>query len=96
MTGTQAAAIEPKSTESRKGVDLLKQAFGNGQASPIFVVVQAPTVGGLWQPALMEGVLALNEHLKADPRVANIQSLATLVPNPTPEWMRSLSPVTLA
>jgi uncharacterized membrane protein YdfJ with MMPL/SSD domain len=95
VTGVTVEVI-PKTTESRKGVDLLKKAFGNGQASPIFVVVQAQKVGGLWQPDLMQGVLDLDEHLNADPRVANIQSLATLVPNPTPEWIRSLSPTTLA
>jgi RND superfamily putative drug exporter len=32
----------------------------------------------------------------ADPRVASVQSLASLIPNPSPEWVRSLSPVTIA
>ena len=95
VTGVTADVI-PASTETRKGVDLLKREFGDGQASPIFVVVQAQKPGGLWQPDLLQGVLDLNQHLTADPRVASIQSLATLIPNPTPDWIRSLSPATLA
>jgi RND superfamily putative drug exporter len=43
----------------------------------------------------MEGLLALHLRLEDDPRVAGIQSLASLVPNPDASWIRSLSPATL-
>lgn len=88
--------VLPKSTESRQGVDLLRRQFGDGQAGPIFVVVQAQYPGGLWRPEIMEGIYALHERLIADPRVASVQSLASLIPNPSPGWIRSLSPATLA
>src|SRR5262249_9385153 len=34
-------------------------------------------------------------RLTSDPRVARVQSLASMVPNPTPTWMRSLSEATI-
>src|SRR5205823_10454584 len=87
--------VLPTSTESRHAVDLVRNQFGPGELSPIFVVVQAPTEGGIWNPKVLTGVLALHERLKHDPRVDHVQSLATIIPTPTPSFMPSLSPATI-
>jgi len=87
--------VLPTSTESRHAFDLVRRDFGPGELSPIFVVVQSPQDGGIWNPKVLDGVLALHERMKADPRVDHVQSLATIVPNPTPSFMESLSPATI-
>ncbi len=85
--------VMPPASESRHAVELLQKAFGPGEASPVFVVVHDGD--GIWQPDLMEGVYQLDRKLRADPRVAHVQSLASLVPNPSAQWMRSLSQATI-
>ena len=87
--------VLPASTESRTAVDLVRDEFGQGELSPIFVVVQAPTDGGIWTPTVLEGVLDLHEKMRLDPRVDHVHSLATLVPNPSKQYMASLSPATI-
>ncbi|MDQ3548866.1 MAG: MMPL family transporter, partial [Chloroflexota bacterium] len=85
----------PESSESRQAFELVQRQFGPGEPTPVFVVVEAPSDGGIWQPRILEGVYDLHERLEADPRVARVQSLASLIPNPSREWMRSLSPATI-
>jgi RND superfamily putative drug exporter len=87
--------VLPESSESRHAWELMARQFGPGETGPIFVVVQAPREGGLWQPQILTGVYQLHTFLTADPRVARVQSLASIVPNPTAEWMRSLSQATI-
>ncbi len=87
--------VLPESSESRFAWDLMARQFGPGETGPIFVLVQADRVGGIWDPGLLEGVYQLHTYLTADPRVARVQSLASIVPNPTPTWIRSLSQATI-
>src|SRR4051812_25631213 len=87
--------VLPTSTESRHAVDQVRQDFGQGELAPIFVVVQAPTKGGIWTPTVLDGVLAIHERMKNDPRVDHVQSLATIIPNPSREFMEGLSPATI-
>jgi RND superfamily putative drug exporter len=87
--------VLPASTQSRQAVDLVRRDFGQGELSPIFVVVQAPTDGGIWTPTVLNGILALHERMKHDPRVDHVQSLASIVPNPSPVWIEGLSPATI-
>ncbi len=87
--------VLPASTESRQAVDLVRKDFGQGELSPIFVVIQAPTDGGIWTPKVLKGVFDLHERMLHDPRVDHVQSLATLVPNPSAGYMESLSPATI-
>ena len=87
--------VLPASTESRHAVDLVRDEFGQGELAPIFVVVQSPTDGGIWTPKVLEGVLDLHEKMRLDPRVDHVHSLATLVPNPSKQYMASLSPATI-
>lgn len=87
--------VLPASTESREAVDLVRSEFGQGELSPIFVVVQAPTKAGIWTPKVLDGILDLHNRMKDDPRVDHVQSLATIVPNPSKEFMEGLSPATI-
>ncbi|HTU18328.1 MAG TPA: MMPL family transporter [Gemmataceae bacterium] len=93
-SGVTAQVLPPESV-SRQGVELIQRQFGPGEAAPLFVVVEASRPGGLWQPEILEAVYDLHAHLEKDPRVAHVTSLATLIPNPTGEWMQSLSPATI-
>jgi uncharacterized membrane protein YdfJ with MMPL/SSD domain len=85
--------VMPTASESRQAVETIQKAFGAGEASPIFVVIH--DTAGIWQPDLLEGVFALDSHLRADPRVAHVQSIASLIPNPTAQWIQSLSKATI-
>ena len=85
--------VMPPMSESRHAVETMQKAFGPGEASPIFVVVHDDD--SIWQPDLLQGVLALDTRLRSDPRVAHVQSIASLIPNPTPQWIRSLSKATI-
>jgi uncharacterized membrane protein YdfJ with MMPL/SSD domain len=87
--------VLPKSTESREAVDLVRHDFGQGELSPIFVVIQAPTKGGIWTPGVLDGIFTIHERMKYDLRVDHVQSLASLVPNPSYTYMESLSPATI-
>ncbi|CAN5495977.1 MMPL family transporter [soil metagenome] len=87
--------VLPQSSESREAFELVEEQFGPGYAAPIFVVIETADEGALWQPEIMTGVYELHQEIAADPRVVEVQSLASLIPNPSAEWMRSLSPVTI-
>jgi putative drug exporter of the RND superfamily len=89
------AQVLPQESVSRQGVELIQRQFGTGEAAPLFIVVEASRPNGLWQPEILEAVYDLHAHLEKDPRVARVTSLATLIPNPTGEWMQSLSPATI-
>jgi RND superfamily putative drug exporter len=86
--------VLPETAESRRGIELLQRQFGGGEAAPLLVVVQAPLEGGLWDkdhPEIREGIYDLHTKLAADPRVARVQSLASLIPNPSADWIDTLS-----
>lgn len=93
-TGVTVSAL-PESAESRVAFELVQQQFGPGEPTPLFVVVESGQPGGVWRPEVLEGIYTLHNRLKADPRVENVQSLVSLIPNPSLEWMQSLSPATI-
>lgn len=89
------AQVLPESSETRQGVELLQQEFGQGEAAPLMVVIEATQPGGLWKPDILEGIYELHTRLERDPRVSRVQSLASLIPNPSAEWIQSLGPATI-
>lgn len=93
-TGVTVLAL-PESAESRVAFELMQHQFGLGEPTPLFVVVESGTPGGVWRPEVLEGIYTLHNRLVADPRVDGVQSLVSLIPNPSIEWMRSLSPATI-
>jgi RND superfamily putative drug exporter len=44
---------------------------------------------------VLNGIFILHQRMRYDPRVDHVQSLATLVPNPSSAYMESLSPATI-
>ncbi len=93
-TGTTVDVL-PKSTESREAVQTVRDDFGPGEPAPLMIVIHSPKKDGLWDPKVLTGVLQLHEKLKADPRVARVRSLMSIIPNPSPGWAQSLSPATI-
>ncbi|HUG14311.1 MAG TPA: MMPL family transporter [Thermomicrobiales bacterium] len=93
-TGVTVTTL-PEAAESRVAFELVQQQFGLGEPTPLFVVVESGRPGGIWRPEVLEGVYTLHNVLLADPRVENVQSLVSLIPNPSLEWMQSLSPATI-
>lgn len=87
--------VLPKSSESRRAMELVQREFGPGEATPILLVVHTAQPGGIWQQDVLTGIYDLHEKLKADPRVDGVRSLASLIPNPSADWIRSLSPATI-
>jgi putative drug exporter of the RND superfamily len=85
----------PESAESRQAFELVQRQFGTGEPTPLFVVIESGRPGGIWRAEIMEGVYTLHRRMEADPRVANVQSLVSLIPNADEAWMRSLSPATI-
>ncbi len=83
--------VVPPVVESRYAADILAENYGKGAIGPIMVAVEAGRDGGIWQREIMEGLFALHEKLRADPRVENVRSLISLRPNPSAEWATSLS-----
>jgi RND superfamily putative drug exporter len=93
-TGVTIQAL-PESAESRQAFELVQRQFGTGEPTPLFVVVESGRPGGIWRAEIMEGIYTLHRRMEADPRVANVQSLVSLIPNADEAWMRSLSPATI-
>jgi RND superfamily putative drug exporter len=89
------AQVLPETSVSRRAVELIQRQFGPGESGPIFVVLNAHQDNGIWKSEVLEGLYALHHRLEEDPRVAHVQSLATLVPNPSDEWIQSVSPATI-
>ncbi len=85
------AKVLPPSSNTRQAVTLVQQQFGAGDAAPMYVVIHTAQPGGIWTPNVLGGILQLTQQLQADPRVRHVQSLASMIPNPTPEWIESLS-----
>lgn len=94
LTGTTVDVL-PSETVSRQAVQTLRDDFGPGEPTPLMIVVHSPTVGGIWDPKVQTGLLELHDRLRADPRVARVRSLMSMIPNPSPGWARSLSPATI-
>ena len=72
------SSILPARVESRQGFELLRQAFNEGEISPIIIAVE--TDGPANDPSNLDGLWTLTRHLAADERVLRIDSIVTLDP----------------
>jgi RND superfamily putative drug exporter len=84
--------ILPDDVESAAGVNALSDAFGANRLTPIQVVIQTGEPNGAWQPEFLTALAELTAQIQADPTVAEVQSLAVLVPGITPEEFAQLQP----
>ena len=78
--GAPDASILPTDVQSRRGFDLLRTHWGEGELAPIMLVLQ--TIDGQ-SPLQPERIAALDEfvrRIEADPAVARVQSIVSLDP----------------
>ena len=78
--GAPDASILPTDVQSRRGFDLLRTHWGEGELSPIILVFQ--TLDGQ-SPLQPDRIAALDEFVRrvdADPAVARVQSIVSLDP----------------
>jgi RND superfamily putative drug exporter len=83
--GAPDASILPRDVQSRRGFDLLQAHWGDGELSPLLLVLQ--TTDGS-SPLQADHIAALAEFMRrvqAHPSVVRIASVVTLDPRLTPE-----------
>jgi RND superfamily putative drug exporter len=87
--GIGDANILPKADSAREGVEVLQQAFGAGEATPILLAVSTRSSGDakaqddddrILSASHIETLYTLVTDLKADPRVARVRSLVNIDP----------------
>ena len=76
--GSPDASILPQSLPARTGVQVLEQAFGLGEVSPILLAVQSKSDTPLLSEAHVETLHQFVKRLQGDARVAKVQSLFNL------------------
>lgn len=86
--GAPDASILPTTVQSREGFDLLRERFGAGEVAPILVVFQAPDT--VYRPERIGALVDFTARLRADPRVARVDSMVTLDPRITREQYQLL------
>jgi putative drug exporter of the RND superfamily len=91
---TTAGPSPPASTEASKGLNALHVAFSGNKLSPVQIVVKA-SGGTVWNPGLLAGTRQLTADLKADPRVSDVNSLASALATLSPASFDALTPETL-
>lgn len=84
--GAPDASVLPQDVQSRRGFDLLRARFGQGEQAPILIDVSAPDT--IFSPASIDALLEYVAELQRDPRVERVESLVTLDPRITPEQYR--------
>lgn len=94
--------LSPQS-DARIGVELLADKWGAGELSPIYIVITTDADNAVWRADFREALAVLEARLKADPRVARVESVAGLgLPRELPRDPRQLqaliqaNPVTAA
>lgn len=88
--GTTLEVLPPK-VESRRAVEVLQSGFGKGTAAPLLLVLDTDTPDGIWDRKSLQLIYRIHEELRQDPRVEKVQSLMSLIPNPSAPWAQSLS-----
>ena len=79
--GLVDANILPKAVPAREGIEVLKQAFGSGQITPILLAVSTKTLGdSILSEQHIATLYSLVARLKADSRVARVSSIVNIDP----------------
>jgi putative drug exporter of the RND superfamily len=87
--GAPDASILPTDVQSRKGFDLLRTHWGEGELSPVLIVFQAQS-GSPLQPDRVGALYDYVRRVEADPRVARVDSIVSLDPRLTREQYQFL------
>lgn len=92
--GSSGPSILPKEAEARRALEVLGTAFGAGEVGPAQVIVRDPR-----GPATgaFEDLFEVVKRIEADPEVARVESIFTLVPQlPAPAARAALESPQLA
>jgi RND superfamily putative drug exporter len=76
--GAPDASVLPPDVQSRRGFDLLRDHFGQGEQSPILITVSSP--GSIFSRGSVDALLDYVAELQRDPRVSRVESIVTLDP----------------
>ncbi len=82
------ASILPADAPSRRGYDLLRAEYGQGQMDPILVAVRTP--GDVLAPDSLDRLYDFTRAIGADPRVARVDSIVNVDPRITREQYYAL------
>lgn len=75
-----------RESDSRRGVEQFTERWGAGEVSPVYVVFDSEKDWSAWDPEFRDGLGRLQAWLAADPRVARVESLASLpLPREVPQ-----------
>jgi len=88
--GAPDASILPADVQSRRGFDLLRAHWGEGELSPIIVVFQSTDGGSPLRTEHIPGVVDFMRRVQADPTVARVASPVSLDPRLTAEQYQLL------
>jgi putative drug exporter of the RND superfamily len=78
--GLPDANILPEATPARAGVNILEQAFGVGETSPILLVIHSQSNRPILSETSIEALYPFVQQLQTDSRVARVSSLFNLDP----------------
>lgn len=83
--GAPDASILPTDVQSRRGFDLLRAHWGDGELSPILLVFQ--TIDGFTplQPQRVQSLAEFMRRVQVEPAVARANSVVSIDPRITPE-----------
>jgi RND superfamily putative drug exporter len=88
--GAPDASILPSDVQSRRGYDLLRAHWGDGELSPILLVFQSLDGQTPLRPERVAGLSEFVQRLQADPRVGRVQSVVSLDPRLSPQQYQLL------
>jgi RND superfamily putative drug exporter len=83
--GAPDASILPSDVQSRRGFDLLRTHWGDGELAPLLLVFQSTDGSTPLQPERIQALATFMERVQAHPSVARVRSVVSLDPRITPE-----------
>jgi putative drug exporter of the RND superfamily len=83
--GAPDASILPTDVQSRRGFDLLRAHWGDGELSPLLLVLQTTDGSSPLRSDHVTALAAFMRRVQADPRIQRVESVVSLDPRITPE-----------
>ena len=83
--GAPDASILPTDVQSRRGFDLLRTHWGDGELSPVLLVLQTADGSSPLRTDHVTALAAFMRRVQADPRVQRVESAVSLDPRITPD-----------
>lgn len=78
--GLGDASVIPRDVPAREGVEVLKQAFGPGEISPLLLAVSSDPGVPILSRQHIPTLYNLVNNLKTDPRIAKVRSIVNIDP----------------